>query len=130
MVTLPFLQPRRCAGLSAMALCLTLGAAASASAEHKARIDLALADHLAAGSQSIDVILHGDKATVDSLATRYNARVKKYLRSGAVLKVTAGQAAALQNDDDVDHLSVDVKYRSLGVDPIDEGIGADQVWAG
>ena len=36
------------------------------SAQHRARLSADLADHLAAGSQSIDVIVHGDQATVDA----------------------------------------------------------------
>jgi len=105
-------------------------AAAPALADHQARVDVALAAHIAAGSQSIDVIVHGDRAEVDALAQRYNLVVKRYLRSGGVLRVTAGQASALQNDPDVDHLSIDATLKSLAIDPIDEGIGADQVWAG
>src|SRR5437660_946332 len=44
-------------------LCAAVGVPAEAA--HRARLSADLADHLAAGSQTIDVIVHGDKATVD-----------------------------------------------------------------
>ena len=96
---------------------------------HRARLSADLADHLAAGSASIDVIVHGTRAEVDALARRYNVRVKRYLRSGAVLRVTAGQLDALQQDETLEHLSADVPIRSIG-DVTAQTIGADQVWAG
>ncbi len=104
-------------------------AAAPASAAHRARLSADLADHLAAGSQTIDVIIHADRATVNMLAARYNLVVKRYLKSGGVFQVNAGQLAALQQDDAVDHLSGDVRIQS-SVDVTAESIGADQVWAG
>src|SRR5579885_1496567 len=87
----------------ALALALSLGLSAPAFAAHKARLSADLADKLAAGSQTIDVIVHGNRATVDALAARYNLVVKRYLHSGAVLRVNAGQLAALRDDDSVDH---------------------------
>jgi hypothetical protein len=51
-----------------------------------------LEERLASGSQAIDVIVHGTRAEVDALASRYNLRVKRYLRSGAVFRVTGGVA--------------------------------------
>ena len=119
--------------ITAMA-CVSLAAPAQAQHQHRARLSADLADHLAAGSSSVEVIVNGDKAAVDRLAARYNLVVKRYMRSGGVLRVNAGQLSALQSDDELDHLSGDIKYRSAAVDPavdpIDEGIGADQVWAG
>ena len=88
-------------------------AAVPARAEHRARLSAELSDHLAAGSQSIDVIVHGDRATVDALAKRYNVEVKRYLRSGAVLQVNAGQLAAIRQDETIDHLSGDTRIRSI-----------------
>src|SRR5688572_30894936 len=78
----------------------------------RARLSADLADHLAAGSQAIDVIVHGDKAEVDALARRYNVVVKKYMRSGAVLRVNAGQLAALAEDETQEHLSADIPIHS------------------
>jgi serine protease AprX len=131
-------QPRLTSPLIARAVfmamaCAALAAPAQAQHQHRARLSADLADHLAAGSASAEVIVDGDKATVDRLAARYNLVVKRYMKSGGVLRVNAGQLSALQADDEVEHLSGDIKYRSAGIDPIDpidEGIGADQVWAG
>jgi serine protease AprX len=113
--------------------CAALATPAQAQHQHRARLSTDLADHLAAGSSSVEVIIDGDKATVDRLASRYNLVVKRYMRSGGVVRVNAGQLSALQSDDELEHLSGDVKYRSAAInpiDPIDEGIGADQVWSG
>jgi len=118
------------AARAAIAAAALLGAmAAPARAEHRARLSADLADHLAAGSQTIDVIVHGDAGHVDTIATRYNLVVFRRLRSGAVLRVNAGQLDALQKDPDLDHLSGDVPIRStLAVTT--QAIGADQVWDG
>ncbi len=102
---------------------------------HRARLSNDLADHLAAGSASIEVIVD-DGAAVDRLARQYNLVVKRKLtHGGGVLQVNAGQLEALQQDDTVDHLSGNVKYRSSAVadgvaSAMAQGIGADQVWAG
>ena len=97
---------------------------------HRARVSADLADHLTAGSQNIDVIVHGEKAEVDALSARYNLKIKRYLKSGAVLHVNAGQLAALRDDDTVDHLSGDIRIQSTVDAATAESIGADQVWAG
>src|SRR5262249_21346291 len=112
----------------ALAAALTLGAAAPARAEHRARLSADLVDHLAHGSQSIQVIVHGSQAEVDALAARYNLRVTRYLKNGATLEVNAGQLSVLAGDDAVDHLSGNVAIRAS--DATTETIGADQVWAG
>jgi serine protease AprX len=104
-------------------------AVAPAAAGARARLSADLVDHLAAGSQVIDVIVHGDKATVDALARHYNVVVKKYMRSGAVLRLTAGQLAAIADDPTQDHLSADIAIHS-SANVTAEAIGADQVWAG
>ncbi|HMJ85788.1 MAG TPA: S8 family serine peptidase, partial [Vicinamibacterales bacterium] len=126
---LTFSQRRLTTRLS-LTICVTLFAVVPAAAEHRARLSADLADHLAAGSQTINVIVHGDKATVDALARRYNLTVRKYLSEGGVLRVTAGQLAALRDDADVDHLSGDLRIKSSAAEVTAETIGADQVWAG
>ncbi len=103
--------------------------AAYAAGAHRARLSADLQDHLNAGSQAIEVIVHGDRATVDAIAARYNLVVAKYLASGAVLRVTAGQLAALQQDEAVDHLSGNTPIRVSDAITA-ESTGADQVWAG
>ncbi|HUC77996.1 MAG TPA: S8 family peptidase, partial [Vicinamibacterales bacterium] len=118
------------AAVRAFAVGTALCAAAPAYAQaHRARLSEDLVDNLAAQSQRIDVIVHGDKAEVDALAARYNLTVKRYLKASAVLQVNAGQLAALQQDEAVDHLSGDTIIRSAA-DVTAETIGADQVWAG
>jgi len=109
---------------------LAVAAGAPAEAQHRARLSDDLADHLVSGSSSVEVIVDG-AAAADRLAAKYNLRVKRRLRSGGVLVVNAGQLSALQNDIDVEHLSGNIRYKSsAAIDPVDEGIGADQVWSG
>ncbi len=122
-------QSRRLCGV-AVAGALFLAAATPAAAQHRARLSADLADHVSVGSQAIDVIVHGDPATVDAIAKRYNLSVKRHLTSGGVLHVNAGQLLALQQDEGIDHLSGDVIIRSSVDDVTLESIGADQVWAG
>ena len=110
-------------------LLVAVSVVAARAAVPRARLSADLAAHLAAGSQAIDVIVHGNRAEVDALARRYNVVVKKYMKSGAVLRVTAGQLAAIADDGTQDHLSADIAIRS-SADVVAESIGADQVWAG
>src|SRR5262249_19952484 len=59
-----------------------------------------------------------------------NVVVKRYLSSdGAVLLVTAGQLAAMQQDEALDHISGNTKIRATDA-VTSEAIGADQVWGG
>src|SRR5207247_3407483 len=106
---------RAAAARAALAVLWVVCAGAPAFAQHRARLSADLADHLAAGSQQIDVIVHGDRATVDDLAARYGLVVKRRMKSGAVLRVTAGQLEALAQDESVDHLSGDIKIRPADV---------------
>ena len=114
-----------------LAACCVLAASADALASgHKARLSGDLADHLSAGSQSIRVIVHGSRAEVDAIAARYNLVVGRYLTSGAVLVVNAGQLAALRDDDGVDHLSGDLRIKSSVDAATVESLGVDRAWAG
>ena len=126
--TMPYFRHTPTRAVAAAAL-IVASFAAPAFAEHRARLSGDLTTQLAAGSPSIDVIVQGDSATVDQIAGRYNLVVKKRMKSGAVVRVTAGQLDALQRDADFDHLSGDVEIRStMAVTNV--AIGADQVWAG
>src|SRR5580765_6319455 len=122
----------RAGSLAAAMVCASLlfAPATAAAGVHNARLSADLSDHLAAGSQTIRVIVHGTRAEVDALAQRYSLTVAKYLQNGAVFVVNAGQLAAMQQDDSQDHLSGDVRIKSsidaAGV----ESVGADQVWSG
>jgi serine protease AprX len=124
------LSPYRHLGGAAFIAALLFAAPPAFAQQHHARLSADLSDHLNAGSQSIDVIVHGDAATVDALAARYNLTVARHLASGAVLRINAGQLAALQQDEGIDHLSGDVKILSTADAVTNETIGADQVWAG
>ncbi|PYQ84272.1 MAG: hypothetical protein DMG02_31840 [Acidobacteria bacterium] len=104
-------------------------AVAAPGGAHRARMSADLQDHLNVGSQTIEVIVDGDAASIDALAARYNLRVSKRIESGAVLTVNAGQLAAIQQDEAVDHLSGNVRIQSSDAVTA-ESIGADQVWAG
>jgi serine protease AprX len=119
----------RSPALVAVAACVLAAAAPAEAQGRRARLSEDLSVQVAAGSSTIDVIVHGTRADVDALARKYNLRVKRYMRSGAVLRVTAGQLEALQQDETQEHLSADVPIRSIA-DVTAETIGADQVWAG
>jgi serine protease AprX len=112
----------------AVVLASTTWLAAPVDAAHRARLGADLEKKLAQGDQAIDVIVHGSRNEVDALARRYNLTVRKYLKSGAVLSVTAGQLDALSHDDSVDHLSADAPVNSSSLTT--DSIGADQVWNG
>ena len=52
-------------------------AVAAPGGAHRARMSADLQDHLNVGSQTIEVIVDGDAASIDALAARYNLRVSK-----------------------------------------------------
>jgi serine protease AprX len=99
-----------------------------AAAQHRARLSADLHDAIATASPGVDVIVHGDKASADAAALRHGIKVKKYLKSGAVFHMTAGQLVEFQTDENYDHLSSDVPIRSSDVTT--ETIEANEVWAG
>src|SRR5436853_1781335 len=97
---------------------------AAAAGAHNARLSADLEDHLSAGSQTIRVIVHGTRAEVEALAARYNLTIAKYLQSGAVFLVNAGQLAAMRQDEGQDHLSGDIRIQSSVDASAVESIGA------
>jgi serine protease AprX len=115
---------------TAIACAWLLFVASPAAAAHQARLSADLTDHLSAGSQAIRVIVHGTRAEVDALASRYNLQIVKYLQSGAVFLVNAGQLDAMRQDETQDHLSGDIRIRSSVAAADAQSIGADQAWAG
>ena len=126
-LALPATRVRRIA--LACILLLGVTAVAAQAGPRRARLSRDLVDRLArADAEATDVIVTGTEDQVRTLAARYGATVKKSLRSGAVLSLTAGQLDALSQDADVDHLSGDVPVIRMGVTT--ETIGAEQVWAG
>jgi len=117
-------ESRSIAATAVVALFLVFASLQPAEAQRRARLSEDLADQLAAGSQTIDVIVHGDEPTIAALTSKYNLRVKKSLRSGAVVRMNASQLAVVQNDETVDHLSGDVRIQSMA-DVTATSIGAD-----
>ncbi len=130
MVTHFAIRPRKAVRAALLAL-FALTVSGTVDAQTRARLSRDLADRVATGASHIEVIID-DAGKANRLAARYNLQIKRRLRTGAVLEANAGQLAALQSDGEVDHLSGNVRYHSsaLAVDPVDEGIGVDQVWAG
>jgi serine protease AprX len=128
----PFLSGSRRKCLFEIVVAISLWAAATtpALAQHRARLSADLADRMAGGSQAIDVIVHGDQLEVEALAKSVNVPVKRILKKGgAVLRLNAGQLAALQADPAVEHLSSDARIHSVA-EVTALSIGADQAWAG
>src|SRR5712671_1181354 len=128
-MSIRFPLPSRLIARLAVLTAVALAASAPAEAQHRARLSADLADHLVNGSQNVDVIVDG-AAAADRLAARYNLTITRRLKSGGVLTVNAGQLSALAHDAELDHLSGNGRYKSSAIDPVDQGIGADQVWAG
>src|SRR5436190_23011998 len=107
---------RRAARVATMIAIVSMagtGAAVAAAGGHRARLSEDLADHLRAGSQQIDVIVHATRAEAEALVRRYSIRIKRYLKNAVVFRLTAGQLAALQEDDSLDHLSADIPIHSV-----------------
>jgi serine protease AprX len=96
---------------------------------HRARLSRDLEDAITRDARGVSVIVHGDHAAVERLAERHGARIKKMLRSGAVLDVERSGLESLAHDPEVDHLSGDLPVRS-SLDVTAETTGATMVWAG
>ncbi len=105
------MNARRLIVLAAVALTVS-AASASAAPQYRARMSQDLAAQLAVPTlPSLDVIVEGDQASIQALATKYGAAVKKPLKHGAVLRVPTGLLDALSQDPAVAHLSGDVAVR-------------------
>ncbi len=93
-----------------------------------ARVSADLEDRLQAGDNAdTSVIVTGTKAKVDAIAARHGLRIRKRLKTGAVLDVPAGGLGDLAADVDLDALSSNYRLRAhMAVTTV--AIGADQVW--
>ena len=113
-----------------LALVFALSAMPSEAGQRRARLSRDLADRLAAGvAAPTDVLVAGSDEQLETLATRYGARIKKRLKNGAVLEVSGGQLEGLTQDADVASISGDVPVRAMAtVSAV--AMGADQVWTG
>src|SRR5262245_40559714 len=104
---------------------------AAAQSRHRARLSRDMEDRIQHRIESpAYVSVSAADATIDQLAARYGARVKKRLQNGgAVLEATGGQIDAIAQDPDVDHLSGNpIVHRMMATTTT--ATGADQVWAG
>jgi hypothetical protein len=108
-----FFARRRFGAAAALFIAAFLAAEqAVAQPPHRARLGADLEERLAAGAATIDVIIQENRAEVEALASRYNLRIRRHLRSGSVLRVSAEQLAALRQDPQVETLSSDLPVRS------------------
>src|SRR5688572_18507044 len=115
--------------LATLAIVL-LAATAAQAGPRRARLSKDLVDRLAAGDQSSTrIIVCAPREQIETLATRYGARVHKTLRNCSVLEVGAGQLEALAQDPEVDYVSEDTPVRRM-MAVTTGAIGADQVWRG
>src|SRR5262245_38299932 len=122
-------RPSQYRALAAAVLCVATLAWSDRAFAQGARLSADLAQQLAANASAIDVIVHGDGAEVAALAARVGVPVIRYLKMGAVLRVSAQQLLALQADGSQDHLSGDVLIQwTASVES--QTMLADQVWAG
>ena len=94
------------------ALSATLGAAAADAGPRRARMSSDLAAQLASGAAQVEVIVSGTPERVSQLAARHGGRVKKVMRSGAVLTLSAEAFNSLTSDPEVDAVSGDAVFRS------------------
>ena len=116
--------------LAALSGALVVLAVPVEAGQRRARLSRDLRDRLAARVEaSTDVIVGGSDEQLQTLATRYGARIKKRLRNAAVLEVTGGQLRDLSEDADVASVSGDLPVRTMATVTA-EAIGADQVWEG
>ena len=122
--------PFRSIVLALLFAATTTGLPVSAAAQSRhARLSRDLSDRLAKGDQGTTAVIVTGTVPVETIATRYGARVLKVLRQGTVLEVNGGQLEALSRDADVDHLSGDVRVHRMSAETT-AAIGADQVWQG
>src|SRR3954470_8422363 len=98
-----FATVRRLAGLALACLIATSIAAQAAPGEGRLSRDLREALG-ASQAPAFRVIVQGNAATVGDLAQRYNARVAKQLKTGAVIEVTREALQAMGADPSIGHL--------------------------
>jgi serine protease AprX len=118
--------------LSSLALAtLVLPAVAQAGGDaHQARVAGDLAARAASSADgTTDVILHGSPDDIYALASRHGLQVKRTLRSGAVISLSARQLAAVSADPGVDALPADRAVHPTMAVTV-EATGVDQVWRG
>ena len=93
------------------------------------RLSKDLREGLDAGRGSFDVIVQADRASIDSAVARYGVRVKRTLKTGAVIEASREALEAMSADGALGHLAGDTLVRSM-MAVTNDAIGADQAWAG
>ena len=116
--------------VAAAVAAVVLSTSNAQAAGRRAHISDDLRGQLAAGNPTdIDVILTGTHAGVEAIAARHGLRVRRHLKTGAVVEVPAGRLSTLAEDPEVDQLSGDHPVRAT-LEVATAAIGADQAWAG
>ncbi len=111
-LTLPVRQKTAWLALALSGL-FALGTAAPVAAQHRrARLSADLADRVGRDTDATRVIVQGTAEQVEGLARRHGLSIRRYLRGGAVVNVRAGSLAAVVNDDQLDHASLDAVVHS------------------
>src|SRR5688500_9897543 len=77
----------------------------------------------------VDVIVSGSSSRIQQIATRHGARVKKALKTGAVLNLSARTLSSIASDHEVPSISSDALMRSQ-LSIATESTGAAAAWAG
>src|SRR5215208_1334348 len=99
--------------VAGIAVALLAGATRAEAQGRQARLSEALALRIQSGDfNATTVIFTGTQTRVDDLVARHGLRIKKRLRTGAVLEVPAYRLEALASDPTVDHLSGNPVVRS------------------
>jgi serine protease AprX len=98
--------------------------------QHRAHLSIDLLAHESRHTRArARVIVHGNDAEVDAVASRHNLQVVRRLAEGAVLAANSDELAALAADTSVDHLSGDLPVRTW-MSVSNASTAADQVRAG
>jgi serine protease AprX len=120
-----------CCLLSIAALSLgAFDAAAQGTRGRRARLSDDLAQKLRAGdARPSTVIFTGSQARVDQVAARHGLRIRKRLKSGALLEVPGHQLQAVAEDPEVDNLSGNHRVTAQMTTGV-QSTGADLVQGG
>jgi serine protease AprX len=107
-----------------------LDAAAQGNRARRARLSDDLAQKLRSGdARPSTVIFTGSQARVDQVAARHGLRIRKRLKSGALLEVPGHQLQALSEDPEVDNLSGNHRVTAQMATAV-QSTGADLVQGG
>jgi serine protease AprX len=98
--------------------------------EHRAHLSDDLVGHQARHTTArARVIVHGDAATLDALASRHHVQIVRRLAAGAVVSANSDELADLAADAAIDHLSGDLPVKTW-MSVSNKSTAADQVRAG